>query len=64
MLRRVGAFLAILGDAERGAAFDAIGARLREIEVRETYMDGGRSQQAIIDDLRAANDDLQALAGT
>lgn len=64
MLCKVGAFLAILGDAERGAAFDAIGARLREIEVRETYMDGGRSQQAIIDDLRAANYDLQALADT
>jgi hypothetical protein len=60
-LRQAGAFLAILGDAERGAALDAIGARLREIEVRETYMDGGRSQQGIIDDLRAANADLQRL---
>ncbi|WP_294269356.1 helix-turn-helix domain-containing protein [uncultured Sphingomonas sp.] len=60
-LRKIGAFLAILGDPERGAALDAMGARLREIEARETYMDGGQSQQAIIDDLRAANAALQAL---
>lgn len=60
-LRQAGAFLAILGEAERGAKLDAIGARLREIEVRETYMDGGRSQQGIIDDLREANADLQRL---
>jgi hypothetical protein len=60
-LCKIGAFLAILGDPERGAALDAIGARLREVEVRETYMDGGRSQQSIIDDLRSANAALQAL---
>lgn len=60
-LRRVAAFLAILGQAERGAALDAIGARLREIETRSIYMDGGRSQQAIVDDLSSANRDLQAI---
>lgn len=46
---------------EARTKIDAIGARLHEIEVRETYMDGGRSQQGIIDDLRAANADLQRL---
>ena len=60
-LRRVAAFLTILGEDERGAKLDAIGARLREIGTRETYLDGGRSQQAIVDDLRAANHDLQAI---
>lgn len=63
-LRKVGAFLSILGEHQLGERLDGIGARLREIEVREIYMDGGRSQQSIIDDLRSANTDLQALAAT
>lgn len=60
-LRRAAAFLTILGQGERGEALNAIGVRLREIETRQIYMDGGRSQQAIIDDLQGANADLQAL---
>lgn len=59
-LRKAGVFLTMLGQVERGAVLDAIGARLREIELRETYLDGGRSQRQIVADLESANADLQA----
>lgn len=48
-----------LGDkAAREALWD-IGAALRELETRRLVMDGGRSQQRLIDDLAAINDRLQ-----
>ena len=44
-----------LGDEVRLAELISIGRLLREIETRTIYMDGGQSQQKILDDVRESS---------
>lgn len=52
-----------LGDKTAREALWEIGAGLRELETRRLVMDGGKSQQRLMDDLAALNDRLQTWLG-